>query len=64
MQKEKFKPGDRAPFSGWYRAIHPSHDHTSEIIVAKGGVFPTCPKCTISPSYELIGALKGYETFA
>ena len=64
MTKEKFKPGDRAPISGWYRVIHPSHDFTSEIIVAKGGLFPTCPKCQISPIYELIGVLTGAQTFA
>lgn len=64
MLREKFKPGDRAPASGWYRVVHPSHDHTTEIIVHKDAPFPTCRLCRIAPSYELIGELKSCDTVA
>jgi hypothetical protein len=61
MRKDSFKPGDKAPMTGWYRVHHPSHEHASEVILKQGDVFPTCPECQICPTYELMAALKGYD---
>jgi hypothetical protein len=47
-------PGDLAPITGIYRAVHTAHDRVHELIAISGEVFPACRTCRSNVSFELV----------
>jgi len=46
-------PGNLAPRSGIYIAIHPKHRLVHEVTVVKGNCFPLCRICGAAVNFQL-----------
>ena len=49
-----FRPGDPAPSSGIYLAIHDGHRSPHEISACEGELFPRCRSCDGRVRFELL----------
>ena len=45
MERETYRPGDRAPDSGIYRVVHHAHRLPHDVTIAKDTVLPACARC-------------------
>jgi len=45
MERDTFRPGDPAPESGVYRAVHHAHRLPHDVTVERGVPFPNCARC-------------------
>jgi len=45
MERETFRPGEKAPESGIYRVLHHAHRMPHDVTVEQGTVFPHCLRC-------------------
>ncbi len=52
----EFRPGDHAPATGIYRAVHVRHRMPHELTVLEAEIFPQCRKCQEKVKFELLHA--------
>jgi hypothetical protein len=45
MDRETFRPGEKAPLSGVYRVVHHAHRLPHDVTIEKTTVFPSCARC-------------------
>ena len=52
--KNTYKPGEKIPKAGIYKAVHVDHRKPHEVSLKKGGDFPPCKHCGAGVSFELV----------
>jgi len=50
---KRFSPGNLAPISGIYIAIHPEHRLVHEVTITVGDLFPLCRICGGRVNFQL-----------
>jgi hypothetical protein len=53
-EHEVFVPGDKAPVSGIYLAVHDGHRAEHKITAIRGEEFPACRKCKSLVTFTLV----------
>jgi hypothetical protein len=53
-EPEVFAPGQKAPVSGIYRAVHSSHREEHNITAIRGEEFPSCRQCKTLVTFSLV----------
>ena len=53
MPNGRFRPGDRVPVTGIYKANHDEHRNPHEVFAAEGEEFPNCRMCGDRVSFAL-----------
>ncbi len=53
-EHEVFSPGDKAPVSGIYRAVHDGHRADHHITAIRGEEFPPCRRCKSLVTFSLV----------
>ena len=54
MPNGPFKPGEQAPITGIYCAMHDRHRAFHDVFAAKGDLFPSCRKCDDRVRFALV----------
>jgi hypothetical protein len=57
--KTTYKPGEKIPKAGIYRAVHENHREPHEVIFKKEKVFPACKQCASGVRFELLSSVEG-----
>jgi hypothetical protein len=57
--KMTYKPGEKIPKAGIYRAVHDTHREPHEVIFKKEKLFPPCKQCDSRVRFELLSSVEG-----
>lgn len=57
--KTMYKPGEKIPKAGIYRAVHENHREPHEVIFKKEKLFPACKRCEDRVRFELVSSVEG-----
>jgi len=52
--KTTYKPGEKMPKAGIYKAVHVERQQSHEVSVKKDEKFPACKHCGTRVSFELV----------
>jgi hypothetical protein len=50
---DSFRPGEKAPCTGLFRAMHAGHGAPHEVTILFGEIFPLCLTCAGAVRFEL-----------
>jgi hypothetical protein len=56
-RKRLYHPGERAPVSGKYKAIHVQHRPSHVVLLIRGEELPTCRSCKAGIRFVLVEAV-------
>lgn len=54
MAHEFYQPGDEVPESGVYQVLHYRHRLYHEVVICRGGQFPSCAECGNNLRYRVV----------
>jgi len=52
--KRRYRPGEAAPVSGVYEAVHADHRGTHEVLLLARDLFPRCRCCQSSVRFRVL----------